>query len=61
MMRMRKNKLIGENCNRLFTENIFRKTFTVIPDLKLQAFIGMISDKVGEIKDKNTVEYMQLF
>ena len=49
-----KIKLIGENCNRLFTENILRRRLAgAFPDLKTSVYLGMISDKVGEVKDKN--------
>lgn len=57
-----KIKLIGENCNRLFTENILRRRLAnAFPDLKTSVYLGMISDKVGEVKDKNMTEYTAVF
>lgn len=57
-----KIKLIRENCNRLFTENILRRRLAnSFPDLKTSVYLGMISEKVGEVRDKNMAEYTAVF
>ena len=57
-----KIKLIRENCNRLFTENILRRRLaSAFPDLKTSVYLGMISEKVGEVRDKNMAEYTAVF
>ena len=57
-----KIKLIRENCNRLFTENILRRRLaSSFPDLKTSVYLGMISEKVGEVRDKNMAEYTAVF
>lgn len=57
-----KINLIEDNCNRLFTENILRRRLaSAFPDLKTSTYLGMISDKVDEVKDKNMAEYTAVF
>ncbi len=57
-----KIKLISENCNHLFTENILRKRLaSAFPDLKTSVYLGVISEKVDEVKNKNMTEYTAVF
>lgn len=49
---------LEENYNRLFTENILRKSY---PDLTHMAYVKQINAKIEEIKQDNMKEYTQTF
>ena len=53
---------LEENYNRLFTENILRKSLAnACPDISQMAYVKQINAKIEEIKQDNMKEYTQTF